>query len=68
MAYLGLFSEIGMIFLVPTLAGALGGYWLDKQFDTVPIFALLGLLGGFGVGATGVYRLIARFLATYDDR
>ncbi len=66
-AYIALFSEVGLIFLVTTLAGVLVGYWADKQLGTVPILALVGLLVGFGVGATGVYRLISRFLATFED-
>jgi ATP synthase protein I len=62
-AYLALFSEIGVVFLVTTLTGALGGHWLDGQLGTNPIFAVIGLLGGFGIGGVGVARLIKRFLA-----
>jgi ATP synthase protein I len=65
-AYLALFSEIGLIILVTTLAGALGGHWIDGQLGTSPIFILVGLLGGLGIGAFGVYRLIQRFLAKFD--
>jgi ATP synthase protein I len=61
-AYLALFSEIGLIILVTTLGGSLVGYWVDKQLGTVPIFVVVGLLIGLAVGATGVYRLINRFL------
>jgi F0F1-type ATP synthase assembly protein I len=66
-AYFGLFSEIALIFLVTTLAGVLVGIWIDKQLGTVPLFAVIGLLGGFGVGGVGVYRLITRFLAATED-
>ena len=55
------------MFLVTTLIGALAGHWLDERLGTNPIFALVGLLGGFAVGALGVSRLITRFLATFDD-
>ena len=65
-AYLALFSEIGLIILVTTLAGALGGHWIDGQLGTSPVFILVGLLGGLGIGAFGVYRLIQRFLAKFD--
>jgi ATP synthase protein I len=64
-AYLALFSEIGFILLVTTLAGALSGYWIDKQIGTLPIFVVLGLLAGLGVGAGAVYRLINRFLTKF---
>jgi F0F1-type ATP synthase assembly protein I len=62
-AYLALFSEIGLIFLVTTLVGTLGGYWLDKQLGTLPVFVLVGLAVGLGAGARACYRLITRFLA-----
>jgi F0F1-type ATP synthase assembly protein I len=64
-AYLALFSEIGLIILVTTLAGALGGHWIDGQLGTSPIFIVVGLLAGLAIGALGVYRLIQRFLAKF---
>ena len=65
-AYLALFSEIGVLLLVTTLAGALAGNWLDQQLGTVPIFLLAGFLGGAGIGAVGIWRLITRFLKRFD--
>lgn len=65
-AYLALFSEIGFILLVTTLAGALAGHWLDDQLKTNPAFVLIGFLGGFAAGSVAVARLIKRFLARYD--
>ncbi len=66
-AYFALFSEIGLILLVTVLAGVLGGYWIDKQLGTLPIFALAGLFLGLAAGARAVYQIISRFLATYED-
>ena len=65
-AYLALFSEIGIVLLTTTLLGVLGGYWLDGQVGTRPLFVLLGLLLGLAAGATAIYRLITRFLARFD--
>ena len=65
MGYFALFSEVGLIFLVTTLAGALVGYWADQQLGTLPILVVVGTLGGFAVGSVAVYRLIARFLASF---
>jgi F0F1-type ATP synthase assembly protein I len=65
-AYFALFSEIGLLLLVTTLGGALAGLWLDRQIGTLPIFVVVGLLVGLGVGALGVYRLISRFLARFE--
>jgi F0F1-type ATP synthase assembly protein I len=64
--YLALFSEIGMVLLVTTLAGVAAGYWLDQQLGTLPVFVLVGFLAGAGVGAVGIYRLITRFLKRFE--
>jgi len=66
-AYVALFFEIGLVLLVTVLAGVLGGYWLDQRLQTVPIFALAGLFVGLAVGARAVWRLITRFLASFED-
>ena len=67
-AYLALFTEIGFILFVLTLAGALGGHWLDLQLGlTFPIFLLAGLLLGMAAGAMAIWRLINRFLANTRD-
>lgn len=66
-AYFALFSEIGLILLVTVLAGVLGGYWIDQQLGTLPIFVLIGLLIGLATGALAMYRMISRFLARYED-
>jgi len=65
-AYLALFSEVGMVLLVTTLAGVAVGYWVDQQLGTLPIFALAGFLAGAGIGTVGIYRLITRFLKRFD--
>lgn len=64
-AYFALFSEIGLILLVTTLAGVAAGYWVDQQLGTLPVFVLVGFLAGAGVGTVGIYRLISRFLKRF---
>jgi ATP synthase protein I len=65
-AYAALFSEIGISLLVTTLAGVLAGYWVDTQLGTVPIFVIVGFLGGAGSGTVIIYRLLTRFLKTIN--
>lgn len=65
--YIALFSEIGFILLVATLAGVGIGYWVDNQLATLPVFVLVGLFLGMAVGARGTWVLIKRFLASFDD-
>jgi F0F1-type ATP synthase assembly protein I len=65
-AYLALFSEIGIVLLVTTLAGVGLGYFADTRLGTLPLFVLVGFLTGAAIGARGVYVLVTRFLATFD--
>ena len=65
-AYIALFSEIGLVLLVTTLVGVLGGYWADGQLGTLPIFVLVGFFAGAGAGALMIYRLVNRFLKTLN--
>ena len=67
-AYFALFTEIGFVLFVTTLAGALAGHWLDLQLGLrFPIFLLAGLLLGMAAGARVIWRLLNRFLATFKD-
>lgn len=47
-------SQMGLL----VAAGLLGGLWLDKQFDTTPLFGLVGIIGGFGSGIRLLIRLV----------
>lgn len=64
LAYLALFSEIGITLLVTTLIGVLVGRWVDQQLGTLPIFVIIGFLIGAGSGTVMIYRLVTRFLET----
>ncbi len=66
LAYLALFSEIGLSLLVTTLIGVLVGRWADGQLGTLPIFVIVGFLVGAGAGTLMIYRLVSRFLKTLD--
>ena len=65
-AYLALFSEIGIVLLVTTLAGVGVGYFVDTRLGSLPLFVLVGFLTGAGMGARAVYVLVTRFLTTFD--
>jgi hypothetical protein len=64
--YFALFSEVGLILLVTTLAGVAVGYWADERLGTLPVFVLVGFLAGAAIGTVGIYRLITRFLKRFD--
>jgi F0F1-type ATP synthase assembly protein I len=65
-AYLALFSEVGVLLLVTTLAGVAAGYWADQQLGTRPVLAIVGFIAGAGIGFFGIYRLVTRFLKRFD--
>ena len=65
-AYLALFSEIGLSLLVTTLLGVFVGYWIDGRLGTVPIFVIVGFFVGAGAGTLMIYRLVDRFLKTIE--
>jgi F0F1-type ATP synthase assembly protein I len=66
LAYLALFSEIGVSLLVTTLLGVLVGYWADQQLGTVPILTVIGFFVGAGIGTVAIYKLVSRFLETIE--
>jgi ATP synthase protein I len=66
MAYVALFSEIGLSLLVTTLLGVLVGRWVDGQLGTLPVFTLVGFFAGAGAGTLMIYRLVSRFLKTIE--
>ncbi|HEX7491704.1 MAG TPA: AtpZ/AtpI family protein [Candidatus Limnocylindrales bacterium] len=66
-AFAALFSEIALVLLFTVLAGILAGYWLDQRLGTIPVFVLIGFAIGGGSGATGCWRLLARYLKSLDE-
>jgi ATP synthase protein I len=66
MAYVALFSEIGLSLLVTTLIGVFVGRWVDGQLGTNPIFTMTGFFLGAGAGTVMIYRLVSRFLKTIE--
>lgn len=51
----GRYIGVGLIFLMVTAGSAVAGFFLDRLFDTLPIFLLLGVAGGFAVALYYVY-------------
>jgi F0F1-type ATP synthase assembly protein I len=49
---------VGFFIVACILGGVLGGLWLDKTFNTRPIFLLIGLILGLVVAFWGVYQML----------
>ncbi len=53
------FVGVGWYIALCIVLGTLGGVWLDRRLGTVPLFSLLGILGGVALGFYGLYRMLA---------
>ena len=53
---------LGWYVAVCIVIGVLAGLWLDRKFETSPIFLLVGTLLGVVTAFYGMYKLMAPFL------
>lgn len=53
---------LGWFVAVCIVLGVLAGLWLDRKFETSPIFLLTGTLLGVVTAFYGMYKLMAPFL------
>ena len=44
------------------MGGLLGGLWLDRKFDTVPVATLSGVVVGSVMALYGVYKMLLPLL------
>jgi F0F1-type ATP synthase assembly protein I len=54
----GRFIHLGTQFCLLMVGGVLGGWWLDKKFDLLPLFTVLGACLGTAVGIYTLYRAV----------
>ena len=59
-------SSAGLEIGLSVLVGTLGGYYLDKRFQTAPYLLYLGLLAGLVSAGRGIHRLI-QSQTRFDD-
>jgi len=63
-----LIGQVGCLTLVIILASVFGGLWLDKIFDTKPVFTLALLLAGIPVSVFVMLTVARRTLARLKDK
>lgn len=49
------------------ILGILGGLWLDKKLDTIPLFTLIGVILGTVLAFYGMYRMLLPLL-NHDEK
>ncbi len=57
---LGLLLNLGWVIALALSAGSLGGHYLDKHYNTSPIFILIGVFLGFAVAGLSLYNAVKR--------
>ena len=63
-----LVGQVGCITLVIILASVFGGLWLDKTFDTKPVFTLALLFAGIPVSVFVMLAVARRTLERLKDK
>jgi len=57
-----LVTLIGADLAICVTAGVLLGKYLDQKFATNPLFLLMGMILGLGMGVYSVYRIVRGYL------
>lgn len=58
---MALYTTILSYLVGSILTGVFLGRWMDRLFDTFPLFLIIGLLLGLGGGVYGLVRLLHKF-------
>lgn len=61
-------GQVGCLTLVIILASVFGGLWLDKIFDTKPVFTLVLLFAGIPVSVLVMLVVARKTLARLKDK
>jgi len=57
---LSLLGQLGYMIAIPAVIGAAGGAWLDKRFDTSPLFILLGIALAIASSSLWIWTFIKK--------
>jgi ATP synthase protein I len=64
---LGELSSIGLVLVVATVIGLVGGYYADRLLGTTPWLLLVGLVFGIAAGFVNLFRSVNRADRELDD-
>src|SRR4030095_14412880 len=64
---LGELSSIGLVLVVSTIIGLVGGYYADRLLGTSPWLLLVGLVLGIAAGFVNLFRSVTRADRELDD-
>lgn len=52
------YMNLGIQMLIPILLGALGGYYLDKEYDSAPVWTLILAFLGIAIGFYTFFKTV----------
>ena len=58
--YLTLVTQLGLVVVGTILAGLVIGYFIDKKFETSPVFTVVFIVFGIAAGLFNAYQMIMR--------
>lgn len=64
---LGELSSIGLVLVISTIIGLVGGYYADRLLGTSPWLLLVGLVLGIAAGFVNLFRSVTRADRELDD-
>ncbi len=53
---------VGWYVVVCIIGGLFGGLWLDKAFETLPVFTIAGMIFGAVMAFYGIYKMLLPLL------
>ena len=56
----GMVGELGFIIAIPLIVTIFAGIWLDKKFNTIPLFMIVGILLAITTSTIAIGRKIKR--------
>jgi len=66
--FLAEFFQLGWVVAFSLLIPLAAGLWLDKRFQTMPLFTLVGMLIGILAATVGTVRIAQRMMARLDQQ
>jgi len=66
--FLAEFFQLGWVVAFSLLIPLAAGLWLDKRFQTMPLFTLVGMLIGILAATVGTVRIAQRIMARLDQQ
>lgn len=60
--------NLGWVFLATMGLCVFGGLWVDKRFDTAPLFILIGVFLGFAASGYSFYQTLRKLNGDKDGK